>query len=75
MAKAARQGEVAMRKLMVSEFVSLDGVMQAPGSNDGDRDGGSHVAAGSLILARPDWEEVPSTLTGVDALLLERVHT
>lgn len=26
-----------MRKLLVSEFVSLDGVMQAPGGEDEDR--------------------------------------
>jgi dihydrofolate reductase len=29
-----------MRKIIVSEFVSLDGVMQAPGGADEDRDGG-----------------------------------
>jgi dihydrofolate reductase len=29
-----------MRKLIVHEFVSLDGVMQAPGGPDEDRDGG-----------------------------------
>jgi dihydrofolate reductase len=29
-----------MRKLVVSEFVSLDGVMQAPGGSDEDTDGG-----------------------------------
>jgi dihydrofolate reductase len=29
-----------MRKLIVSEFVSIDGVMQAPGGKDEDRDGG-----------------------------------
>jgi len=29
-----------MRKLIVSEFVSLDGVVQAPGRPDEDRDGG-----------------------------------
>ena len=29
-----------MRKLVVSEFVTLDGVMQAPGGPDEDRDGG-----------------------------------
>jgi hypothetical protein len=29
-----------MRKLLVHEFVSLDGVMQAPGGQDEDRDGG-----------------------------------
>jgi dihydrofolate reductase len=29
-----------MRKLIVSEYVSLDGVIQAPGGKDEDRDGG-----------------------------------
>jgi len=29
-----------MRKLLVSEFISLDGVIQAPGGADEDRDGG-----------------------------------
>ena len=29
-----------MGKLIVNEFLSLDGVMQAPGSPDDDRDGG-----------------------------------
>jgi len=29
-----------MRKLIVSEFAALDGVMQAPGGKDEDRDGG-----------------------------------
>jgi hypothetical protein len=29
-----------MRKLIVSEFMTLDGVIQAPGGEDEDRDGG-----------------------------------
>ncbi len=29
-----------MRKIIVSEFLTLDGVMQAPGSPDEDRSGG-----------------------------------
>jgi hypothetical protein len=29
---ADREEEVAMRKLIVNEFLSLDGVMQAPGT-------------------------------------------
>jgi dihydrofolate reductase len=35
-----RPYEVVMRTLIVSEFMSLDGVMQAPGGQDEDRDGG-----------------------------------
>jgi hypothetical protein len=30
-----------VRKLIVSEFMSLDGVIQAPGGKDEDLDGGS----------------------------------
>jgi dihydrofolate reductase len=33
-------GESKMRKIIVSEFLTLDGVMQAPGSPDEDRSGG-----------------------------------
>lgn len=29
-----------MRKLIVHEFITLDGVIQAPGGEDEDRDGG-----------------------------------
>src|SRR5512137_2248918 len=33
-------GEVAMRKLVAFEFLSIDGVMQAPGGPDEDRSNG-----------------------------------
>ena len=39
-----------MRKLIVSEFVSLDGVMQAPGGPDEDRDGGFEQGNGKRAL-------------------------
>jgi dihydrofolate reductase len=32
--------EMIMRKIVVAEFVSLDGVIQAPGGADEDREGG-----------------------------------
>jgi dihydrofolate reductase len=62
-----------MRKLIVSEFVSLDGVMQAPGGQDEDRDGG--FAHGGWTW--PYWhDEIGATfgamMQGVDAFLLGR---
>jgi dihydrofolate reductase len=37
---SALSKEMTMRKIVVSEFVSLDGVMQAPGGADEDTEGG-----------------------------------
>ena len=42
-----------MRKLMVHEFMSLDGVMQAPGGKDDDRDGGFEHGGWTL----PYWHD------------------
>lgn len=42
-----------MRKLIVSEFVSLDGVMQAPGGVDEDTDGGFKYGGWTL----PYWHD------------------
>jgi len=42
-----------MRKLIVHEFVTLDGIMQAPGGVDEDRDGG--FAHGGWTL--PYWHD------------------
>src|SRR5215208_1891252 len=41
------------RKLIVSEFMTLDGVMQAPGSKDEDRDGGFEHGGWTL----PYWHD------------------
>jgi dihydrofolate reductase len=62
-----------MRKLTVSEFVTLDGVMQAPGAPDEDRDGG--FAHGGWTL--PYWhdgigESFGALMQGVDGFLLGR---
>jgi dihydrofolate reductase len=45
--------EKTMRKLIVSEFVSLDGVMQAPGGKDEDRDGGFEYGGWTV----PYWHD------------------
>ncbi|MFL5487184.1 MAG: dihydrofolate reductase family protein [Gemmatimonadaceae bacterium] len=62
-----------MRKLIVSEFVTLDGVMQAPGGKDEDRDGGFEYGGWTL----PYWHDdigktFGSLMQDTDAFLLGR---
>jgi dihydrofolate reductase len=62
-----------MRKLIVHEFVTLDGVMQAPGGKDEDRDGGFEHGGWTL----PYWhDDIGRTfvdlMKDVDAFLLGR---
>ena len=62
-----------MRKLIVSEFMTLDGVMQAPGGKDEDRDGGFEHGGCTL----PYWhDDIGKTfgalMQDVDAFLLGR---
>ena len=62
-----------MRKLIVHEFVTLDGVMQAPGGKDEDRDGG--FAHGGWTL--PYWHDdigraFGALMRDTDAFLLGR---
>ena len=62
-----------MRKLIVSEFVTLDGVMQAPGGKDEDRDGGFEHGGWTL----PYWHDDIGTtffdlMKDCDAFLLGR---
>src|SRR4029453_256788 len=62
-----------MRKLIVSEFMSIDGVMQAPGGKDEDRDGGFEHGGWTM----PYWHDeigarFVELLSDVDALLLGR---
>ena len=62
-----------MRKLIVSEFITLDGVIQAPGGEDEDRDGG--FAHGGWT--RPYWHNDIGAAFGAmmqacDAFLLGR---
>lgn len=62
-----------MRKLVVGEFVSLDGVVQAPGGADEDRDGGFPYGAWTL----PYWHDdigayFMAAMADCDAFLLGR---
>jgi dihydrofolate reductase len=62
-----------MRKLIISEFITLDGVIQAPGGKDEDRDGG--FAHGGWTL--PYWHDdigasFVAMMKDCDAFLLGR---
>jgi dihydrofolate reductase len=65
--------EIEMRKLIVSEFVSLDGVMQAPGGKDEDRDGGFEHGGWTLPYWHDDiGKNFVEMLENCDAFLLGR---
>jgi dihydrofolate reductase len=62
-----------MRKLIVSEFMTLDGVMQAPGGKDEDRDGGFEHGGWTI----PYWHDdigktFAALMQNTDAFLLGR---
>ena len=62
-----------MRKLIVSEFVTLDGVMQAPGGQDEDRDGGFEHGGWTLPYWHDDiGKSFLALMKDVDAFLLGR---
>jgi dihydrofolate reductase len=62
-----------MRKLIVHEFVSLDGVIQAPGGKDEDRDGGFEHGGWTMPYWHDDLGKAFFAVMGdVDALLLGR---
>jgi dihydrofolate reductase len=62
-----------MRKLIVSEFVTLDGVMQAPGGKDEDRDGGFEHGGWTVPYWHDDiGESFDALMKDADALLLGR---
>src|SRR6266536_5570616 len=63
----------SMRRLIVSEFMTLDGVIQAPGHKDEDRDGGFEHGGWTV----PYWHDDIGKRFGelmryADALLLGR---
>ena len=62
-----------MRKLIVSEFLSLDGVVQAPGGKDEDLDGEFEHGGWTM----PYWHDdigasFGALMQGVDSFLLGR---
>jgi hypothetical protein len=57
-----------MKKLVVSEFVSLDGVMQAPGGKDEDTEGGFRHGSWTL----PYWHNDIGAAFGA---MMQRVDT
>jgi dihydrofolate reductase len=62
-----------MRKLIVHEFVTLDGIMQAPGGADEDRDGGFSHGGWTQAYWHDDIGATFFTLMqNVDAFLLGR---
>ena len=62
-----------MRKLIVSEFVTLDGVMQAPGGQDEDRDGGFEHGGWTVPYWHDDiGKSFFALMKDADALLLGR---
>jgi dihydrofolate reductase len=66
-----REGFV--RKLIVSEFVTLDGVMQAPGGKDEDRDGGFEHGGWTVPYWHDDiGKSFGALMQDTDAFLLGR---
>ena len=62
-----------MRKLIVHEFMTLDGVMQAPGGKDEDRDGGFEHGGWTLPYWHDDiGKSFFALMKDVDAFLLGR---
>ncbi len=60
--------DVSVRKGIVSEFVTLDGVMEDPGGAEGFEHGGWSIRLGSEEQERFKFDE----LAAADALLLGR---
>lgn len=63
-----------MRRLIVHEFTSLDGVMQAPGGKDEDRDGGFEYGGWTWPYWHDDMgKSFAESMQNVDAFLLGRL--
>jgi dihydrofolate reductase len=66
------QEEETMGKLIVTEFVTLDGVAQAPGEPDEDRDDGFTHGGWQAPLADQEGDAIFEQAKSMDALLLGR---
>lgn len=62
----------AMRKLIVISFLTLDGVMQAPGGKDEDTEGGFKYGGWQMPFFEYDDNPMPENLGKAGALLLGR---
>jgi dihydrofolate reductase len=71
--RIATQEEETMGKLIVTEFVTLDGVAQAPGGPDEDHDSGfTHGGWQAPLMDQESGSEVFEQAKSMDALLLGR---
>lgn len=62
-----------MRRIIVHEFMSLDGVIQAPGGKDEDRDGGFEYGGWTWPYWHDDMgKSFAASMQNVDAFLLGR---
>jgi dihydrofolate reductase len=66
------QEEETMGKLIVTEFVTLDGVAQAPGGPDEDQDSGFTYGGWQAPLMDQEGDNVFEQAKSMDALLLGR---
>jgi dihydrofolate reductase len=63
-----------MRKIVVSEFLTLDGVMQGPGSSDEDREGGFDLGGWHMPFADDEGQmkAIGDAMAATDAYLFGR---
>jgi dihydrofolate reductase len=61
-----------VRKLIVSEFLTLDGVMQGPGHPDEDRSGGFEYGGWQTFMDEEQMRQVGEAIAATDAYLLGR---
>jgi dihydrofolate reductase len=87
----ANQKELQMRKVIVTEFVSLDGVMEAPGGESGYPHAGwvapifsdelgaykeeEQLAADVLLLGRKTYESFVGAWPGRQGAMAEKINT